>query len=594
MKIFNCYTLICALALTETTFAANVNSSLSRANQIGEYLSFSGLKESDDLNWFKTRMSLKNDPFLRKTLIADVQHPTRFTANRGTLAKYCLEQPVSDEDYAGLVRVLIESKYYASIIDLIKTDATNFLNLVDVPEDSCDAIYRIIKRNKDSRSDFYESLSFVPQSNRLNIRIYANSILDPEIPEKWYIEGISTKGEMLFEILFDVIKNAKTSEYKQEIYWRAMNVLNKCSHDYPGADAARMALNMLVVPGKVTMEALGITSRCLQNNFTYKFLISAAYALNKNLLIDEMISSLSHSQMRLNFVESLLKGTQYYSGDQYVAFVLRIFGKLSDEAQQALLDERWATPFFNFLLKNFKIYFTVKKQQNLKITFSTDNEYLVNNNLNYRFDYLVEIPGTLEQLMEWFSNARFASATAFTDFINGISKSTAFKSLKERHIPVSINIDTFILIATNQDLIDNLKTSAIFVKIIDNDLKNVHKLLENDHLLDIHSIIDNDTMKKCIAPAIISDRMLKNFEKLCGKGIVMDILNLNSCRTKAEDYLGIRNVILCAMNDRIYRNYLTSVQSPNVQQMLAKDFPELLVTDSNSNENTNNGNMGMP
>jgi hypothetical protein len=212
MKIFNCYTIICALALTETTFAANVNSNVPRANQISQYLNVPGLRESDDLNWFNTRMSLKNDPYLMKTLIADVQHPTRFTDNRAALAKYCLKKKVSDKDYAGLVRVLIESKSYDALIELIIGDIERFTTYVDIPENACDEIFKIVNlKNHVARTEFYELLQHAPQSNRLSIRTYAKSILDPSIPESRYMEGILNTGEMLFEILFDVIKNAKTS-----------------------------------------------------------------------------------------------------------------------------------------------------------------------------------------------------------------------------------------------------------------------------------------------------------------------------------------------------------------------------------------------
>jgi hypothetical protein len=355
-----------------------------------------------------------------------------------------------------------------------------------------------------------------------------------------------------------------------------------CSDSFPiKKDAARMALNMLNAPGKVTMEALGVTSINLRDDFTYKFLISTAYALNKNFLIDEMISSLSESQMRAKF-GSILDGAQYYSGDQYVAFVLRIFGKLSDEVQQALLDERWETPFFNFLLKNFKIYFTVKQQQNLKITFSTDNQYLVNNNLNYRFDYVIEIPGTVEQLKKWFSNARFASSTSFTHFVDGIYRSPAFTELRNGlSRRISINIDTFILIATNQTLIKNLENYGLFVDIVENDLKNVHKLLETDNLLNVNSIVHTDMIIKCIAPAVISDRMFENFKKLCHIEIIFSNLRVRSHNMKDEDYLGFRNVMLFAMKNPLYRNNLISdkISIPVIREIIRKEFTELVVTD---------------
>jgi hypothetical protein len=601
MKIFNCYTIICALALTETTFAANVNSNVPRADQISQYLNVPGLRESDDLNWFNTRMSLKNDPYLMKTLIADVQHPTRFTDNRAALAKYCLKKKVSDKDYAGLVRVLIESKSYDALIELIIEDSGRFTTYVDISENACDEIFQKIVnlKNNDVRTEFYGVLQFAPQSNRLSIRTYANSILDPGIPERRYMEGILNTGEMLFEILFDVIKNAKTSGREQEVFARAINVLNNFGPDYYldssfsiKKDAARMALNMLT-PGKVTMADLGISIRSLGDDFTYKFLISTAYALSNDTLIDEIISSLSESQMRVKF-GSLLNGAQYYSGDQYVVFILRIFGRLCREAQANLLDVRSETPFFNFLLKNFKIYEVTKEQQNLKITFSTDNQYIVNNNLHYRFDYVIEIPGTVEQLKEWFSKARFASSTSFTHFVDGIDRSPAFTELRNGlSRRISINIDTFILIATNQILIKNLENYRLFVDIVENDLKNVHKLLENDSLLNVNIITHTDMVIKCIAPAVISDRMFENFKKLFHIEIIFSNLRVRSHNMKDEDYLGFRNVMLFAMKNSLYRNNLISneISIPMIKEIIRKEFPELVIENkenlmSQSGQNT--------
>ena len=226
MKIFSPYTIICVLALTETTLATS--SIKSKATIVSERFHIKGLRYSD-LTWFTRRRDLKYYLFW-KSLITDLQIPDVFYENRVNLANYCLKSnDLKYEDTEEIVHLLFDLQEYEGIIELYCEEPhhPSIFILETFSEAHLDDFYEAIKVSP-NRDKFFEVMA-ADEGNPLSVQMYSRAILDFHLPKELYMSALSKNNYILTQVVRFVMSRVKGNA--EDVYGKIGTAFNKNSEN---------------------------------------------------------------------------------------------------------------------------------------------------------------------------------------------------------------------------------------------------------------------------------------------------------------------------------------------------------------------------
>lgn len=573
MKFFSLSTFIYALALFKPVFTSKTFG----AELISSHFGIPGLVESEDLKWFQNRWNLRGDSFLKTVLILDLQHPTRFSENRVNLIKYVLGQYNSESENMSLVRVLFDISDYETIIELcLMRYSSNVINAIrdmKLSEEEFSKFYSAIKQSPKMEAFFRELCS-----NEMSVRVYSRSIVDLEVPEELFITGLSTKTNMIIPVLHDILKNWQNSYDNLIIYERIIKVLDNLNQKLSIEEPIKKALVMLIDNNNenLQLEDLRITASDLGNYYSFQILTEIAFVMKKTLMINQIISTMIiHSKFN-EFFKNLYDQGQV--DDLKLALIHIIYRSLSRQNQKYLMND--SKEFFYFITINQKVCSVLHNDSELKFTFKSDNQYLINHGLNYEFVKVIELNRTLHELASWFQAFRFESADIYFDFLNIIPRLRGFRDLvDDREVP--INMDSLMQIAKTQKLIDWFKRNKIFISFGQEDIKakSTVKLLEQDNLLSIRGIIAKILCFRYLITWDINEEwMWAKFEILTGN-VLLTLLRSEFKNSNFSDsnYFHYRNAFIHVLNSP-QRDEIIRTDNSKLREILKKDFPDLFLT----------------
>jgi len=592
MKIFSPYTIICVLALTDTTLATS--STKSEATIVSERFHIKGLRDSD-LTWFARRRDHAYDLMFLKSLARDVLIPNVFIENRVALANYCLSviEALDFEDAKEIVHLLFDLHEYEEIIELYCCGRYDLFT--SISEARLDDLYEAMKVSLE-RENFFEAMA-TGSNNTLSVPMYSRAILDFHLPKELYMPDLSSNIYLLTEVVRFVMSRVKSSDVNvEDVYRKTLEALemhainHKDSHDQSTiefCDTVKKAIRMLISPENVTLKDLGITRKDLSKNAFDVMLV--AWHLGKHSVMNDIFSMLNEEQL-VDVLNCSARHAQYSESQRAISLPFHILGRLSEDQRNVLLtysDSSTDIDLLNFLMEKAHVIGIQGDNSNVQILFYnkevTDDIRLGKVWISSLYEdittYKFNAPICLVQVEEWFKELKFASPHAFLEFLDLISRLSIVPELKSKGT-VKVNIDSFIQIATDDRLIDKFAELELepHFEINANDIT---KLFNEDKILNMTKIIPLNSIFKLINPAINTERMWSNFEKvgyhvfelLCYK--IMNPEDNYFCEAK---YLQIKPALIHVMKDKSYSERIRSLDNPDFQQMLARDFPQNEVT----------------
>lgn len=568
MKFFSPSTFLYALAHFNPVFASkNFGAEL-----ISSHFGIPGLAESEDLKWFQNKCNLRGDSFLKTALILDLQHPTRFSENRVPLIKYLLGEYNSESENLSLVRVLFDISDYETIMELcLRRYSSNVINAIrdlKLSEEDFSQFFNAIKQSP-KREAFFRELC----SNEMSVRVYSRSIVDLEVPEELFINGLSTKTNMIIPVLHDILKNWRNSNENLIIYERIIKVLDNLNQKLSIEEPIRKALVMLIDANE-SLEDLRITASDLGNYYCFQILTEIAFVMKKTFMINQIISTVIIHGKFNEFFKNLYDQGQG-NDDLKLALIHVIYRTLSRQDQNYLMNNN--KEFFHFITRNQKVCSVQHDNSELKFTFKSGNQYLINHGLNYDFVRVIELTRPLHDLAAWFQAFRFESADIYFDFLNIVPRLRGFHDLVDDG-EVPINMESLIQIAKNQKLIDWFKRNKIFITFGREDIKakSTLQLLEQDNLLSIRGIIAKILCFRYLITSDINEEwMWTKFEILTGNALLPLLRSqFKYSNFSDSDYFHYRNAFIHVLNSP-KRDEILRTDNTKLREILKKDFPDI-------------------
>jgi hypothetical protein len=503
-------------ALSSAAVETRQNFELTAEDVYGHF-NIPGLRDSNDLLWFKSRWNLKDDPLLRSVLVEDVLRKDTFFENRQALVTYCFK---SDLHNSGLFEAMIDlGEREVAIEAFISDPSSQVRNFNILGESQLDVFFHDLKASP-NRNLFYQTLSPNNQSKSnqkanifkhsneflplpLQLEIVTRSILDNEIPLELYSNILAIfETEELISVMIKAIKRHRYSTIsnisRSELYgvltiiWEAhaFNDANRDLLDYfvPGlkkqieAEKKSRASNFLRLKSNTADKAeLYFDSICRAMRHILKMLLTDSFTLEqlritRNELVSPMVTNLIITMAlnfdRINLIDELLP---LIPSDQFNSVLDMVLATANNENVLAcrlhlisivlkmvfthLRPEFQAgiinsKSFFDFLILNYMVSNINISNEKIVVIFEADPE-LISFGSPQEIHHEINIAQKDHIFNYLMSHLRFKSAEVLSRFLDDIYNYHDKEKLGiYALLPNNVSLDNLLLIGTNQSLIE--------------------------------------------------------------------------------------------------------------------------------------------